>query len=182
MLDGFLADVRGNKPPNRPPTSSFSVPGTHHPTMIDGRRKALLGKVLLLAMANASGGLVIGGASLPLAMAATSSASSGGGTADSSACVAVADRCAADPFCTGCTTAIVGVRKTRRRLQQQQQQDNDEEMEVGSAELCSSRYPSLVSGSDVSFCERVGAASCCEFSDNDTAAACMEDPLSAEFW
>eukprot|EP00903_Cladosiphon_okamuranus_P005918 g5849.t1 len=162
--------------------------------MVDGgRRRGLFGKALCLAMAAVSWGLMLGAASLPAVGATTSSASSGvvGGVAPDSACGGVAERCAADPFCSGCTTAIGGRRKerSRRRLQQQavdndaddgsQQQGGEEEV---STELCSSRYPILVTGSSVTFCERVGAAKCCEFSNNDVARSCMEDPLAAEYW
>eukprot|EP00752_Nemacystus_decipiens_P007154 g6406.t1 len=165
--------------------------------MGDGRRRRVFRKTLRFAVTTACGGIVLSAASLPLASAATSSSSSGSGGGggsgvSSSACSGVAERCAADLVCTGCTVAI-GTRRerrSRRRLQQQsgdddadddgeqQQQEEPEE----STELCSSRYPILVSGSGISFCERVGAAKCCEFSDNDAAATCMDDPLSAEYW
>lgn len=119
-------------------------------------------------MATFSGGFILGVANLPVARAATSSASSG----DGAPCSDVAARCAANRSCAGCTTAIGSRRKARRRLQE----------EEVSTELCSSRYPILVTGSDISFCERVGAAKCCEFSNNDVALSCMEDTLAAEYW
>lgn len=161
----------------------------HHLTMVDGRRRGLAGRAPFLAIAAAFGGLILGVVNLPLARAATSSASSGGGgLPSSSACSDVAERCAADPFCAGCTIAAGGRRRerSRRRMQQQSGNDTDDgssltEEEVA-PELCSSRYPVLASGSGISFCERVGAAACCTYSDNDAALACLDDPLSAEYW
>lgn len=144
--------------------------------MVGGRRTGLSEKAVCLSLATAvCVGLILGFA--PLASA-------------SSACDTVAGRCAADPFCAGCTTAIAGRRKgrSRRRLQEQAGDDDagdddsvPQELE-GPPALCSARYPTLLSGSTVTFCERVGIAHCCDFSDNDTAQACLADPLSAEYW
>lgn len=180
---------------NQKPAGTISLPPRvccrfSEGTMVDGRRRGLFGKALCLAAATVSGGLLLGAANLPLAGAATSSSSSGGGGVPDSACSGVKERCLADPFCTGCTTGIGSRRRerSRRRLQQQSGGDDDangsssEQEQEASTELCSSRYPILVSGSGVSFCERVGAAKCCEFSDNDTASTCLEDSLTAEYW
>lgn len=156
--------------------------------MIDGRRRGIFGKVLSVAVASAPGGLVFGVANLTLSRAATSSSAPTAGDVSYSACATVEERCTADPFCAGCTAAIGGRRKgrSRRRLQLQTGDDTDDNSGQEGAgappELCSARYPILVSGSSVSFCERVGVAKCCEFSDNDAALSCMADPLSAEYW
>lgn len=145
--------------------------------MIEGGRPGggLHDKAFRLALATLFGGLVLGVTVLPLAE----------GTATSS-CGNVAERCAADPFCTGCTSAMTRRRRERsRRGLQEGDDDGDDDASASSAsasDLCSTRYPSLVSGGAVSFCARVGAAKCCEFSDNDAASSCLEDPLAAEAW
>lgn len=137
-----------------------------------GRRGGGLGdKAFRLALATLFGGLVLELIVLPLTDGAAASS-----------CSTVVDRCAADPFCSGCTSTITRRRRERSRRGLQEGGDDDDGAGGGGSELCSARYPDLVSGGTVSFCARVGTAKCCEFSDNNAASACLDDPLSAEAW
>jgi len=150
--------------------------------MIEAGRRGggLRDKAFRLVLATLFGGLVLGVILLPLAEGAVTGS-----------CSTVVERCAADPSCSDCTSTITRRRRerSRRGLQEGDDDDGDDDGGASSAgaggggsELCSTRYPSLVSGGAVSFCGRVGAAKCCEFSDNDAASTCMDDPLSAEAW
>lgn len=142
--------------------------------MIDSRPRGTAGKAFGLALATACGGLLLAVSTLPV-VGATTTTSSSSGVFEPASCGTVDARCAADPFCTSCTSSAGGRARSRRRLQQ------GNETEVAT-ELCADRYPSIVTGPAVSFCARVGAARCCEFSDNDAASECLDDPLTAEYW
>lgn len=148
------------------------------------------GKVLgVLAM---SAGVLVATSAQPASGQTSTSSSSPSHTFISSneltACDATEETCLANAVCAGCTSAISG--SSSRRLQSNGEGDDDDDDdrqvddddESGTNVLCSSRYPNILAGSSVSFCERVGTSLCCEYDDNTVAATCLGNALTAEYW
>lgn len=171
--------------------------------MVEGRRRVVGGEktpLHRLAVATGFGATLLGAAlKLPLATATTTTSSSNAtssgdnGMTDTyygygdSVCRDVAVLCAANVFCVECSAPLLELLIGGGDDDGDSSEDDDDSAatvtdDEASSGLCSTRYPSLVSGDDVSFCGRVGTAKCCEYSNNDIASACLDDPLVAEVW